>query len=284
MTVRRDPLAPLGRIRTRLQRHEVLPGITELRVWSAALRTLGSPSSCYLVDEAMVDTSFAHVRGLVMEQVRSLRFVALTHHHEDHMGNAGPLSQRHGCPVYLHNAHLRDTEGVVALAPYRRAYWGWPGEWPCEEMPERLHTGRRTLRKVLADGHCGTQVGLLDQESGAIFTGDLFISTRAAAVMSHEDPWKIIASLRWVAELEPSLLLGGHGQRISNPAKALRRKADRVEEAAREAVRLHQQGLPTSEITARLFPGKERQDRHFELLTEGQFSYRNFVRNAVALA
>ncbi len=42
MTLHRDPLAPLGRIRPRLQRIEVLPGITELRLWTAALRTLGS--------------------------------------------------------------------------------------------------------------------------------------------------------------------------------------------------------------------------------------------------
>ena len=133
-------------------------------------------------------------------------------------------------------------------------------------------------------GHSVSHTALLDERGGTVFVGDLFISGGATAVMSHEDPYASIASLRRVAELEPTRMLTGHGISMERPAAALREKAARIEAAAGEILRLHRAGLPEREICRRVFPGGRAKDRFLELLTQGEFSRLNLVRACVRLA
>ena len=262
---------------------EVGEGIIRLRITSRWARILGFEVSAYLVGDLLVDTGFSHVRPQVLSAFEATRIHAIccTHNHEDHTGNCGPLAVGHGATVYIRNHHLRWSEGVRRLKPYRSWFWGAPGSFEAEEMPDLVVGGSRSLRALPAPGHSITHAALWEEATGTVFTGDLFISPGASAVMIQEDPYDLVDSLRRVAALEPRLMLTGHGLAIEDPAPLLGAKADRVEAAARRVVGLHEKGMEDRDIVREVFPAGNRRDRNIEFLTQGEFSRVNFVRAAV---
>ncbi|MCU0304550.1 MAG: MBL fold metallo-hydrolase [Thermoanaerobaculales bacterium] len=257
-------------------------GTTRIRIASRWARMLGFDVSAYLVGDLLVDTGFAHVRTQVLELLEGRRIAAVccTHNHEDHTGNCGPIGDRHGCPVYLRHHRLRWTEGVRRLKPYRTWWWGSPGDYPAEEMPEAVGDGERTLRALPAPGHSITHVALWEEETATVFTGDLFIAPGASAVMVQENPYDLADSLRRVAAVEPRWMLTGHGMVVADPVPRLLAKAVKIEEAAALAVELHRAGMADRAIVREVFPGNHRRDRMIEALTQGEFSRLNFVRAA----
>jgi endoribonuclease LACTB2 len=277
------PLGYLGARHGWMRVEEVRPWIVQLRLSTQLLRRAGLRCTPYLVDDVMVDTGFSHVRGLVMDWLvrRDVSAVALTHHHEDHPGNAGPLAERYDCPVYLRNAGQARAEGVGSMPAYRRLYWGAPGPYAPVEMPDTIQTSRRTLRTIPTPGHSVTHTALFDESDGVVFVGDLYISPGVTAVMRHENPFENIASLRCVADLEPDCLLNGHGLTLDKPARRLRQKADRVESAAQTVMELRGQGRSEATILAEIFEGNWRQDRTHAAMTFGEFCRRNFVRAVI---
>jgi glyoxylase-like metal-dependent hydrolase (beta-lactamase superfamily II) len=254
-----------------------------LRITSRWAKKLGFEVSAYLVGDLLVDTGFAHARRQVLAALegRDIRAICCTHNHEDHTGNCAPLMARHRCPVYLRHHELRWGEGVRRLKPYRVWWWGSPGWFEAEEMPEVVSGSHRELRALPTPGHSTTHVALWEEATGTVFTGDLFIAPGASAVLIQENPYDLIRSLRRVASVEPKLMLTGHGVTIEDPGPRLRAKADRVEEAAARSVELHRSGMRDRVIVRRVFANGNAKDRWLETLTQGEFSRVNFVRAAV---
>jgi hypothetical protein len=69
---------------------------------------------------------------------------------------------------------------------------------------------------------------------------------------------------------------------VERPARRLRLKADRIEEAAGRVLELHRRGASEREIARRVFrPGGGTRDMLLTALTTGEFSRRNFVRTCL---
>ena len=85
------------------------------------------------------------------------------------------------------------------------------------------------LARVLA-AHCATRgVAFFDAGTGDVFTGDLYVSGGATAILIWGDPWQEAASLRRIAALNPRRALTGHGEIIRDPAAKFRLKAERID-------------------------------------------------------
>lgn len=239
--------------------------------------------SAYLVGDILVDTGFSYVREplLAALEEREINVVCCTHSHEDHTGNCAAIVAEHDCVVYLRNVDAQWEEGELPLKPYRRIWWGRVEKFEALEMPGVVESGGRRLEVVPTPGHSRTQVALFEAATGDVFTGDLFISPGAAAVLLWEDPWTAANSLRRVAALNPRRMFTGHGLTVYDPAPRLILKAERIEEAAQLSVELTAQGVPPRQIVKRVFPSGNRRDRFFEWLTSREFSRLNFVRAAV---
>lgn len=255
-------------------------GISRVRMSTRLTRSFGLEASAFLVDDILVDTGFAHVRELVVRRLadRTIRAICCTHNHEDHTASCAALSRAQGCPVFLRRAEAKWDEGVARMRPYRRRFWGPVEPYEAEEMPPEVRTERRGLRAIPTPGHSQTHTVFLDERTGAAFTGDLYVSAGASAVMTHENPYESIASLRRVAGLEPSRMLTGHGLDVEAPAELLRRKADRLEEAAALVVELHGRGAGLREILRRVFPRGAAKSHFMDWMTGGEFTRRNFLR------
>ncbi len=286
--VRQDGLRRAwGRLQgARVSLENVGRGVVHVRMKTFGARLLGMDVSAYLVGPILVDTGFAYVQEPLLAALAGaeIEAVCCTHCHEDHTGNAAAIAARHGCPVYLRRAASLWEEGVRSLAPYRLVWWGRVEPFEPEEMPEVVEAGGRRLEAVPAGGHSQTQVALFDAANGDVFTGDLFVSAGATAILTWGDPWREAASLRRVAALEPRRMLTGHGLILEDPAPLLEAKAARIEAAAQRAVELAGDGLDPRAVVRRVFPRGALKDRFFELLTSREFSRLNFVRAAIRCA
>lgn len=258
-------------------------GIRRIRMSTRITRMNRMQVCCYIMDGILIDTGFSHVGDLLLSKLENseISLIACTHHHEDHTGNAARLARIHDCPVYMHNAHRFQSEGIVDMLFYRRWFWGPVAPYRPAELPHRIEHSGRKLVPIPIPGHSVTHVTYHEAETGVVFTGDLYVSGGATAVMSHENPYESIRSLRRVADLEPSLMLTGHGLAVKDPASRLREKADRIDEAAGRITELHGRGLSTRAIVRRVFDAGRPKDLVLAMLTEGEFSRANLVRACI---
>ncbi len=258
-------------------------GITAFRLHSRWTRMLGFEVSFYRVGDLLVDTGFVHARSLVLQALENATISAIccTHHHEDHTGNAGALAERHGCPVFIYQPEHLETEGLDRLLPYRRLFWGMPVPFRADSMNERVVGRSAEFEVIPAAGHSQTHVALFEPVSRTVFVGDLFVTPGASGVMTHENPYLLVESLRRVAALEPRRMLTGHGRDVHDPVGPLKGKADAIERAAAESQRLIEEGVHPRTVVRRVFPNGRQKDRILEILTQGEFSRLNFVRAAV---
>ena len=59
---------------------------------------------CYQIDGVLIDTGIRHLRQTILERMADDKpeMILVTHHHEDHSGNAGVICNALGIPAYGH--------------------------------------------------------------------------------------------------------------------------------------------------------------------------------------
>lgn len=240
---------------------------------------LGRPrywTGCYLLDGLLIDCgppALARELASALEG-HALEQLALTHHHEDHMGGAALLGERRGLVPRIHERGVAALANGFPVELYRRYAWGRPGRVHAEPLGDRIQTRGFTLQVVHTPGHSPDHVCLFEPERGLLFSGDLFLAERLRYLREDEDLLELIASLRAVARLGARELFCAHRGLVPDGPGALRRKAEHLE-GVRDSVReLLARGVSPAEA-ARRAVGREGLLTLFSL---GRFSARNFVR------
>lgn len=269
-----------------VEHEQMAGGITRIRMSNRVTRLFSMEADAYLVGDILIDTGFVNVTDLLVPSFAHtpIRAIALTHNHEDHSGNCAALAREHHCPVYLRDASALWEEGVARMRGYRKWTWGRPDPFHPEEMPEALESANGRIRVLPTPGHSRTHSAFFHEESRTLFSGDLLVSHGVSAVMTHENPYESVASLRRVASLHASRMLTGHGEAIEEPSSLLFHKAQRIEEAATLVVELHEAGIGVDEILRRVFDHGAARDRFSNRFSEGEFSRVNFVRACLVCA
>ena len=197
-------------------------------VWR--LKQFPAPSvNVYLAEDVLIDAGTRWDRRRIFAEIdgRELSLLALTHVHPDHQGVAKDVCEARGIPLAC---HADDVDAMEGRRPVQEAHRGHPvnrlvrrfWEGPPHEVGRVLQDGDEVagFRVVHAPGHSRGEVIFFRDSDRVAICGDVIrnMSYATGRPMIAEppeiftvDPAENRRSIRKLAELEPSLILPGHG-------------------------------------------------------------------------
>lgn len=233
----------------------------------------------YHFDGIMIDTAQSNMRKAVLRCVESIRpnRVLLTHHHEDHSGNAAPVRELYGAEILGHPLTAEKMKRIRPILPYQHLIWGRSAPVTVQPVPEMIETGRHRLLPVHTPGHASDHVAYADQENGVLYSGDLFLGERIKFFRSDENIVQQIETLKKVLTLDVDMILCAHNPVLKNGKERIAGKLDYLENIVGTVRRMIGKGYPVNEIIRSM---DDRRDRFAKWLTMGNVSFAHMVRSA----
>jgi len=167
--------------------------------------------------------------------------VALTHGHPDHAGGAGRAAALFDAPLAASTGALRRLS--VEGRPLR------------EGAELAIDGGESSLRALETPGHSPDHLCFLRPGDGVLFTGDLVLGEGSSLVGHPEGSVAdCLASLDRLLELEPSLLLPGHGPDVREAGERLAEYREHRRDRTRQVREALEAGARTvDEIRRRVY-------------------------------
>lgn len=251
--------------------------------WEMGFSYIGKPFMsvyCYAVDTVLIDTGQRHMGQVLMKAIEpiALERVYLTHHHEDHSGNAAFLTRDRSLPVFIHEAGMSKCSRGFSILPYQRLTWGKMTPFAPHTMPDIFETNRHKFRVLHTPGHSKDHCVFLVESEGWLFSGDLYLGDRIKYFRSNERIHDQIVSLRYVLEFDVESLFCAHRPIEKNARQHLKTKLDFLENFCGDVTYRATKGLSAEEILRDM---QIRESWGIRLLTCGNVSLRNMVMSVL---
>jgi len=210
---------------------QLAPGVWRLKQFPA-------PSvNVYLAEHVLIDAGTRWDRGRIFAEIegRDLSLLALTHVHPDHQGVAKDVCEARGIPLAC---HADDVDAMEGRRPVQEAHADnmfnklikrfWQG--PPHDVGRVLNEGDEVagFRVLHAPGHARGEVIYFRESDRVAICGDVIRNMSYAtgrpkiaeppAIFTY-DPAENLRSIRKLAELEPALILPGHGPAVTDIAQ-----------------------------------------------------------------
>ncbi|NKB87293.1 MAG: MBL fold metallo-hydrolase [Acidobacteria bacterium] len=230
----------------------------------------------YVVDGTLIDTGPRHARecvaGIIEEH--DIDQVVLTHHHEDHIGNAAFVADRLGVIPLMHHSGQAATAAPKALPTYRKVIWGQPAGLETSTLDDEVSTRRFSFRVVHTPGHAHDHVVLHEPDQNWVFSGDLYLTDRVSRAFEYEDIGVMIQSMRTVLAIPDCELFCQHTGRHMSHQHQIGKKLDRMLGLRNRAIVHLEEGRSIREITRALGIA----DRAHKIVSRGEWSAEHLVR------
>ena len=189
--------------------------------------------NAYIVDDVLVDAGMPLSVGSLVKAVEghTIRTHVLTHAHGDHAGGSRQVSDHFGIPVWC---PARDADaarqGKAVAASRLQSLIRWKPVEVARELQEGDEVGPG-FTVLNAFGHSPGQIALWRERDRTLICADVFVNMNLITMMPglHEppgvftvDPVRNRDAARRLAELEPELVLFGHGRPLRDPAALAR--------------------------------------------------------------
>lgn len=204
------------------------PGVWRLKEFPAPTINM------YLAEDVLIDAGRTWDRRRIFAELegREISLVALTHVHPDHQGCAKVVCEERGVPLAC---HADDVEAMEGRRPVQEAATGNPvnrlirsiWEGPPHKVERVLQEGDEVagFRVVHTPGHARGHVVFFRESDRVAICGDVIRNmSYATGLPGIKEPPDIFTydpagnrrSIRKLAELNPSLILPGHGPAVTD--------------------------------------------------------------------
>lgn len=213
---------------------------------------------CFEVDGVLIDTGSASLLEEFKPFFAQLDVdkIVLTHYHEDHSGGANYLQRQYNLPVYMSDARRQECTQRAKYPLYRKVFWGSRAPFEAQAIGERFSSRSANWRVIETPGHTNDHIALLNEQTGQLFTGDLYVSPKTKVVLREESIPQIIASIERVLTYDFEEVFCNHAGYVQNGKKALRNKLNYLHDLSGKIMMMNDEGLSVKEITTQLFNKK----------------------------
>ena len=222
------------------------------------LKDFGRKVFVFLVDGMLIDTGPDNLEQALVSIYDQFDFdlVALTHNHEDHTGTANWIQDNFEVPIYLHPKGIELVKKAGSYPEYRKKTWGMRKPFDALPLDDTIRSRTLEWKVIYTPGHADDHVSFLNEATGRLFTGDLFVSPKTKVIMATESIPVIMDSLRKLLSYEFTSIFCSHAGYFEDGRKMLEMKLANLEKLVAEVKDLHNEGLSVSEINNKLFPVK----------------------------
>ena len=205
---------------------ELAPGVSRIDEFAPVI------NAC-IVDDVLIDSGRRWDRKRIFKALegRDISLVALTRAHGDHNGVAKDVCEAWGVPLAVHAGDVAVMERggptpeelaeASAMARLVWRYWGGPAH----RVDRMLEEGDEVagFRIIHAPGHSPGEVIFFRESDRVAICGDVIRNLSYATLrpklseppeVFNTDTAENRRSIRKLAELEPSLILPGHGEAV----------------------------------------------------------------------
>ncbi|UXD88783.1 MBL fold metallo-hydrolase [Thalassolituus hydrocarboniclasticus] len=239
----------------------------------------------YRIGDTLIDTGpsnqWREVKQVLQEdhQQTALRQLLITHHHEDHSGNAQRISQLTGV---LPHAPVQGQEKLARgyrTPLLQRIIWGSPRPVATQALHNDLTLSDGSpVIPVHTPGHAKDLTCLFLPQQKYLFSGDMYISKSLKYLRIDEHLGELIHSLDKLLALDFEILFCPHRGIVEDGKAALQEKRDNLYQLCKQAQQLQQQGLKEEEIVIRILGPED----WLAKISGYNISKTNLIRQALA--
>ena len=255
----------------------------KVRAWELGWAPLGRPLMTvhfYLVDGILIDTGQARLQADVLRILKDkgITHVLLTHHHEDHSGNARAIKEAFHVPILGHPESVKRMERPFKILPYQKYTWGNAEPLLMAPLPDVVETNTLQLHPVHTPGHSKDHTAYWEGRRGWLFSGDLYLADRIKYFRSDERIDEQIASLKRVLKLDFETLFCAHRPQPKGGKARISAKLQFLEDIYGNVADLRRSGMGPRAIMRKL---GLKEDRRIKWLCFGDVSMRNMIRSVI---
>lgn len=211
----------------------------------------------FFIDGVLIDTGAKSLEKEFKPFFKQLDIdeVLITHFHEDHTGCAAFLQKELHVPLFMNDIKIEYCMKKADYPLYRQLFWGKRRPFRAEPIGETnpLNT---TWKAIKTPGHAIDHLAFLNEETGQLFTGDLYCQERTKVILREESIPTIIESLKKVLKYDFDDVFCSHAGYLNDGRSALKRKLDYLLDLQGRILRLYDEGKTPEQINAALFPKK----------------------------
>lgn len=233
----------------------------------------------YVIDGLMIDSGQPHMKKEAVGIARdnNIKKILLTHHHEDHSGNAGDIIAATGAEVFGHELTAKKMKDGFNIMPYQQLVWGKPSKCDVKVAPEVFEHGRINLTKIHTPGHAKDHTVYFEKNMGWLFSGDLYLGNRIKYFRSDEKIIDQITSLKEILNLDFDVLFCGHNPVFKNAKTAIDAKLRYLEDFFETCRLIWKKGIPASKAASAM---NIQEALLVKTLSCGNASLENMVRSS----
>lgn len=233
----------------------------------------------YHIDDILIDTAQPLMHDTVVEALRhkTIRRILLTHHHEDHSGNAAILKKTRNVSVYANPYTREKMKSGFKIRPYQHVMWGRPEILDVLPLDAKIEGNKYTLIPIHTPGHSKDHTVFLERSQGWLFSGDLYLADRIKYFRADEKFGDTVRSLKRILKFDFDALFCAHNPAQHHGKELIGRKLDFLENFLGQVGYLLQKGYGRNAIVRKMSANEV---KFVKLMTLGNVSLARMISSA----
>ncbi len=238
----------------------------------------------YRIGDTVIDTGpsnqWRHVRRVLQQdwQHMPLRQLLITHHHEDHSGNAARIAALSGIMPHAPQLGQAKLASGYRTPLLQKIIWGSPRPVQSTPLHDQLTLADGSpVVPVHTPGHAKDLTCLFLPQQKYLFSGDMYISRSLKYLRKDENLQQLMDSLQRLLALDFDIIFCPHRGIVENGRAALQDKYNNLKILCEQAQALQRDGLNEEQITVRILGAEDWMAK----ITGYNLSKRNLIRQAL---